>query len=135
MPKKTRTPSSAPKQAQAGASSTPARAGGRVPFPLADWVLWLCLFCSGMTALVYEVLWTRMITNVIGGAPFAVATVLTIFMGGMGAGSYLAGRIVDRQASPSALVRLYGLLELVIGAFALVVPLAVSVLKPAYGWI
>jgi len=88
-----------------------------------------------MTALVYEVLWTRMITNVIGGAPFAVATVLTIFMGGIGAGSYLAGRIVDRQQSASALVRLYGWLEIVIAVFAFVVPLAVFVLKPVFGWI
>src|SRR5262245_61769661 len=135
MPKKTRTQTSAPKSARAGASSTPAGAGGPTPFRVADWILWLCLFCSGMTALVYEVLWTRMITNVIGGAPFAVATVLTIFMGGIGAGSFLAGRIVDRQGSAGALVRLYGWLEIVIAAFALVVPLAVIALKPAFGWI
>jgi len=88
-----------------------------------------------MTGLIYEVLWTRMITNVIGGAPFAVAIVLTIFMGGIGAGSYLAGRIVDRQESAGALIRLYGWLELVIAGFALVVPLVVMALKPAYGWI
>lgn len=101
----------------------------------ANRILWLCFFCSGMVALVYEVVWTRMITNVIGGAPFAVAIVLTIFMGGIGLGSHLAGRIVDRQESGGALVRLYAYLEFVIAGFAVVVPLAVLALKPVYGWI
>ena len=113
----------------------PVAASGHPPSKSADWILWLCFFGSGVTALIYEVLWTRMITNIIGGAPFAVAIVLTMFMGGIGAGSHLAGRIVDRQESASALVRLYGRLELVIAGFALLVPLAVMALKPAYGWI
>src|SRR5262245_8857609 len=100
-----------------------------------DRILWLCFFGSGMSALVYEVLWIRVLTNVIGGATFAVAIVLTIFMAGIGAGSHVAGRVADRQGNPSGLVRLYGQIELVIAAFALVVPLAVMTLKPVYGWI
>jgi MFS family permease len=120
---------------QSGLASTRTDAGRRPSPASADRILWLCFFASGMTGLVYEVLWTRIITNVIGGAPFAVAIVLTIFMGGIGAGSHLAGRIVDRQERASALVRLYGRLELVIAGCALLVPLAVIALKPAYGWI
>ena len=57
----------------------------------------LTLFlCSGMTGLLYEVIWSRMIVKVIGAAPFAISIVLTVFMGGLGLGSYLAGRYVDR---------------------------------------
>ena len=51
----------------------PVAASGHPPSKSADWILWLCFFGSGVTALIYEVLWTRMITNIIGGAPFAVA--------------------------------------------------------------
>ena len=45
------------------------------------WVL-ICFFLSGMTGLMYELLWTRMIVKIIGGAPFAVTIILTVFMGG-----------------------------------------------------
>jgi MFS family permease len=78
-----------------------------------------CFFLSGAAGLVYEVLWVRMIDKVIGSAPFAVATVLTVFMAGLALGSYLAGRIIDRFTSRSALLALYGKLEAGIGACAL----------------
>jgi len=39
-----------------------------------------CFFLSGMASLVYEVIWVRLIETLIGGAPFAVATVLCLFM-------------------------------------------------------
>ena len=55
----------------------------------------VCFFLSGLTGLIYEVLWTRMIVKIIGGAPFAVSIILTVFMGGLGLGAYIASRIVD----------------------------------------
>ena len=48
----------------------------------------VCFFFSGLTGLIYEILWTRMIVKIIGGAPFAVSIILTVFMGGLGLGSY-----------------------------------------------
>ena len=53
-----------------------------------------CFFLSGLTGLVYEILWTRMIVKVIGSAPFSVSIILTVFMGGVGLGSFLASRVV-----------------------------------------
>ncbi len=98
-----------------------------------------CFFLSGLSGLIYEILWTRMITQIIGSAPFSVSIILTIFMGGLGAGSYLAGRVIDRIRSPLLLVKVYGLLELVIGAYALAIPLLLIVLKPLqtviYDWL
>src|SRR5262245_49371716 len=93
MSKKNRTQQNVRNALRQRTAPAEASAGSRIA--AADWILWLCFFGSGMTALVYEVLWTRMITNVIGGAPFAVAIVLTIFMGGIGAGSHFVGGIVD----------------------------------------
>ena len=81
-----------------------------------------CFFLSGLSGLIYEILWTRMIVKIIGSAPFAVSTILSIFMGGLGVGAYLAGRIIDRIEQDLALVKLYGLLELLIGAYCLLIP-------------
>ena len=83
----------------------------------------LTLFlCSGMTGLLYEVIWSRMIVKVIGAAPFAISIVLTVFMGGLGLGSYLAGRYIDRIQKSSQLLQLYGLLEIGIGLYAFILP-------------
>ena len=89
-----------------------------------------CFFLSGASGLIYQILWTRMLVKIIGSAPFAVSIILTIFMGGLGLGSYLAGRFIDRIQQPLALVKLYGLLELLIGAYALLIPSLVSAFKP-----
>jgi spermidine synthase len=92
----------------------------------------VCFFLSGLTGLIYEILWTRMIVKVIGCAPFAVSIVLTVFMGGLGVGSYLASRTVDRVKEPLRLVRIYGLLELAIGGYGLVLPALLIVFMPLY---
>ncbi|MDX2500102.1 MAG: fused MFS/spermidine synthase, partial [Deltaproteobacteria bacterium] len=89
-----------------------------------------CFFLSGFSGLIYEILWTRMMVKIIGSAPFAVSIILTIFMGGLGLGSYLASRIIDRIQQPLALVKLYGLLELLIGVYALLIPLLLTAFKP-----
>ncbi|MEE9371240.1 MAG: fused MFS/spermidine synthase, partial [Sedimentisphaerales bacterium] len=92
----------------------------------------VCFFFSGLTGLIYEILWMRMIVKIIGGAPFAVSIVLTVFMGGLGLGSYLAGRVIDRVKQPIKLVRIYGILELTIGAYGLAIPLLLTAFRPLY---
>lgn len=92
----------------------------------------VCFFLSGMTGLVYQIIWMRLISRVIGGAPFAISAILVVFMGGLGLGSYIAGRQADRFQG-IALVRMYGLLELAIGIYALFVPLLLMLSKGAYG--
>ena len=91
-----------------------------------------CFFLSGAAGLVYEVIWLRMIDKIIGSAPFAVATVLSVFMAGLALGSYFSGKIVDRITNRRALLTLYGAMELGIGAFALLVPLLIKALQPVY---
>ena len=91
-----------------------------------------CFLISGLTGLVYEVLWTRMIVKIIGTSPFSVTIVLTIFMVGLGFGSWLAGRMVDRIKKPEKLIRAYGILELAIGAYCLVLPLLLKAFEPVY---
>ncbi len=78
-----------------------------------------CFFLSGASGLILELLWTRMLTLVFGSTALAVSTVLTAYMGGLGLGSYLAGKISDRLKDP---VRAYALAEAAIGIYALSVP-------------
>ncbi len=92
----------------------------------------VCFFLSGFTGLIYEILWTRMIVKIIGGAPFAVSIVLTVFMGGLGMGAYLAGRTIDRIREPIKLVKIYGILELVVGVCGLAIPLLLGAFEPVY---
>jgi spermidine synthase len=62
------------------------------------------------------VLWTRLLGFAFGTTTEAIGTVLAIFFGGMALGNWLAARRIDRVVRP---LRLYGLLELGIGFFAL----------------
>jgi spermidine synthase len=78
-----------------------------------------CFFLSGASGLILELLWTRMLTLVFGSTALAVSTVLTAYMGGLGLGSYLAGKFSDRLKDP---VRAYALAEAAIGIYALLVP-------------
>jgi spermidine synthase len=88
-----------------------------------------CFFLSGATGLVYEVLWIRMLGLVFGHTVFAVTTVLTAFMAGLGLGSWTFGRLADRHPRP---LRLYGVLEIGVGLFCLMVPLLLPVVERAY---
>ncbi|HEX7081247.1 MAG TPA: fused MFS/spermidine synthase [Gammaproteobacteria bacterium] len=61
------------------------------------WILPLMLV-SGANAFLYEVLWTRMLSHVIGGSIYAFGTMLAAFLAGVAAGSGLAGRVsADRN--------------------------------------
>jgi len=82
-------------------------------------VVLCCFFLSGASGLILELLWTRMLTLVFGSTALAVSTVLATYMGGLGLGSYLAGKVADRIKKS---VRAYALAEAAIGLYALAVP-------------
>ena len=93
--------------------------------------LLLALFLfSGISGLIYQVVWTRMFVLVLGTTVYSVATVLGVFMGGLALGSYIFGRRVDRPASHG--MRLYGWLELGIGVYAFALPLLMSLCDATY---
>ncbi|MFL5350256.1 MAG: methyltransferase [Hyalangium sp.] len=87
------------------------------------------LFLSGATALVYELVWSKYLANVLGNSGQAHAVVLATFMGGLALGAYVFGRTADRVKSPLAM---YGLLELGVGLYALLFPSVLHVLSAAY---
>ena len=93
-------------------------------------VVVLLFFLSGAFGLVYEVVWTRTMTNVFGTTAVAVGTVLAAFMSGLAAGSWLIGKAVDRSRNP---LRLYALLEIGVAVAALIAHLLLSrIVTPLY---
>ena len=110
-------------------------------------LLYVLFFCSGLSGLIYQVIWVRMFGNVFGNTIHSASLVVAIFMLGLGAGSYLVGAWADRRyaSRPDTLLRAYGQFELVIAAMgfaiALVLPhlgqlsaLISSYSREASGW-
>ena len=53
-------------------------------------------FCSGATALIYEVLWSKYLALLFGSTIQAQTVVLAVFMGGLAAGNKLFSRRADQ---------------------------------------
>ncbi|UCH98219.1 MAG: fused MFS/spermidine synthase [Candidatus Aminicenantes bacterium] len=87
-------------------------------------------FFSGISGLVYQIVWTRLLILIFGNTMLATSTVLSAFMAGLAAGSFAAGKYIDKKPRP--LVRLYAVLEAGIGIFALIFPLLLKVIEPLY---
>ena len=84
---------------------------------------------SGAAALIYEVVWTRLLTLQMGHGIAAASTVLAAFMGGLAVGAAVAGRRGGRL-SPERALTIYAGLELAIGVLALLVPFALTAIRP-----
>jgi len=91
-------------------------------------ILWFFFF-SGFSGLVYEVVWARLLERVMGASVYSITTVLTVYMAGLGLGSFLAGRFVDRRSDS---LRLYGILQGAIGVSCVLVPALLVLLAPVY---
>ena len=81
-------------------------------------------FVSGFCSVLCELIWLRLSMAQFGVTTALTSIVLSVFMAGLGAGSWFAGALMrrygDRLNFPA--LRLYALLELLIGLSALVVP-------------
>ncbi len=86
-------------------------------------------FLSGGCGLIYEIVWTRLLTLVMGSTIYSISTVLTAFMGGLALGSFIAGRIVTARSNG---IRLYGILEIIIGVYCLFIPSIIDLFIPFY---
>ena len=90
--------------------------------------VFLLFLLSGLTGLVYEVIWLRELILIFGAAPFATSTILSTFMGGLALGAFVAGRWLGQSTTPP--LRLYGMLEIGIGVYAVLVPWLLRALTP-----
>jgi spermidine synthase len=93
-------------------------------------LLGFLFFISGLCGLVFESLWTRQLVLVFGSTTFAMSTVLCAFMGGLGLGSWLAGKRIDGIVRPEQAIIAYGLLEGIVGLYGLLFPTLLEVISP-----
>jgi len=89
----------------------------------------LLFFFSGFVSLTFQVVWLKMLVLVFGNTVWASSTLLTAFMAGLAIGSWLFGRIADKTKSS---LRLYGIIEGIIGVYAVLTPLIFSKLHIIY---
>ena len=86
-------------------------------------------FVSGACALVYQVMWLRLLALVFGVTVYAASTVLASFMAGLALGSYAAGRFAGRLTSP---LRAFGFIEIGVGVTAVLTPLLLETVKEVW---
>ncbi len=89
----------------------------------------LIFFLSGASGLIYEIVWTRLLSLVFGVSSFAISTVLTVFMAGLGIGGYIFGRLIDKRGNP---LKVYAVLEILIGLYAILLPNIISLTEWIY---
>jgi spermidine synthase len=86
-------------------------------------------FCSGLSSLIYEVVWMRRLALFFGSDIYSAALTLSAFMGGLTLGSLLAARYVDRLRK---LLVCYGGLEITIGVYAFFFPALLNAFSGQY---
>lgn len=77
-------------------------------------------FFSGTAGLLYQVIWSRLLGTIFGHTVYTSASVLFCFMGGMALGYWTAGTRLQRIRSSPLFV--YGILEIVIAGWAVLIP-------------
>jgi spermidine synthase len=91
----------------------------------------LVLFAlSGVAALIYEIIWFQLLELVIGSSAISLGVLLATYMGGMCLGSLLLPRMTRLRAVLP--LRLYGWLELGIGACGIFVLVVVPLVSSVY---
>jgi spermidine synthase len=86
-------------------------------------------FLSGLSALVYQLLWMRHLGFIFGNTVYASATVLTAFMGGLALGSHVFGKYAERLKNP---VKWFAALEWIIAGYAFLMPFIFAALQQIY---
>ncbi|MDH5429102.1 MAG: spermidine synthase, partial [Nitrospirota bacterium] len=96
-----------------------------------DGVLWrvLLLIVSGTAALIYQVLWIKQLTLIVGVDVYAVTTGVSAFFAGLALGGLLLGRWVDQVTRP---LRVYAALEMGVALIGVLVTIALSHTAPLF---
>src|SRR2546421_3361805 len=89
----------------------------------------LLLFLSGASALIYQVLWLRVLGWIFGVTVYAASSVWASFMAGLAVGSLIAGRVGDRVRRP---LFWFGCAELLVAVTASSSPAILAALHRGY---
>src|SRR5580698_139241 len=73
------------------------------------------LFASGLSALVYQLLWIKQLSLIVGVEVYAITTAVSAFFAGLAIGGAFFGRLADRTPRP---LQLYARIEFAVAASA-----------------
>lgn len=80
------------------------------------WIVSFFLLLSGATALIYQVLWSRLLSLSIGSTSVSISIILAVFFLGLGVGSYFAGALIEKFKNA---LKIYIVAEILIALSAL----------------
>ena len=83
----------------------------------------LLLIASGTAALIYQVLWIKQLTLIVGVDVYAVTTGVSAFFAGLAMGGLVIGRWVDRVGRP---LRVYAALEIGVALVGVTMTIALA---------
>jgi len=92
-------------------------------------ILPILFFFSGASSLIFETIFTRLLTYAFGNTAHAVSTVLAAFLGGLALGAYFLGGWIDRRG---ATLWTYGTLELLVGIYCFFTPQLFALVTRTY---
>ncbi|KTD25871.1 fused MFS/spermidine synthase [Legionella maceachernii] len=87
-------------------------------------ILHTLFFLSGVAALIYQLMWQRLLFGVLGVDLESITIIVSVFMFGLGIGGLCGGYLADRYVSK--LPSLYILLELLIAIFGFLSPIVID---------
>lgn len=89
----------------------------------------LLLLGSGLSALLYQTAWQRMLALVFGATTAASAATLAVFLGGLGLGGAVLGAVAEKKKNP---LRFYADLEIGVSVSAALSPFFIEGLSLLY---
>ncbi|MBY0496553.1 MAG: fused MFS/spermidine synthase [Cyanobacteria bacterium] len=78
----------------------------------------LAFYLSGFAAVLYQVIWQRLLTFFSGADIYSITIIVAAFMAGLGLGNVAGGRLADRLGPRSSLTA-FAIAEISIGVFGL----------------
>lgn len=117
------------REAAAAPAHEAAPAGSARRAALPAWAA-VCFLLSGAAGLLYEVVWSKELSHVLGNSLHAISTVVAAFLCGLALGAW---RLGPWLSAPGRGARRYAYLELGIAAFGLISVPLLRALLPGFG--
>ncbi len=83
---------------------------------LTKWLSFI-FFLSGLSALIYQVAWQRVLTLYYGVGSISITLIVSVYMAGLGLGALCGGFLAERWVRR---IEMYALIELFIGCFGFI---------------
>jgi spermidine synthase len=90
------------------------------PSKLNTKLVYLTVFATGLFSLVYQIVWQRYLTYLVGADSLSSVITLTVFLTALSFGYWLAGKFSNKIKSKE--IFYYGLVEFIIGFWAIIFP-------------